>query len=66
MTAFAEYAALDIAKAAEVMCLSPDEIRRAIKTGDLPVIYRGRKPLILPEALIAWRDSLPVTKDAVR
>lgn len=51
-----------IAEAAAVVGLSPDVIRRAIKSRDLPVHYAGSKPLVLAEDLAAWVAALPTEK----
>jgi len=42
--------------------VSEKTVDRAIKAGDLPVKFVGRKPLVPFPALVAWFESLPDEK----
>ena len=50
------------ADAAAYLGVSEKTVDRAIKAGDLPVKFVGRKPLVPFPALVAWFESLPDEK----
>lgn len=52
----------DLAGAADACGLSLREVQRAIRRGDLPVHYSGRKPLILASDLTDYIESLPTER----
>jgi len=54
--------AVDVVTACGMVSLSRPTIDRAIRDGDLPVKYLGRKPLIRVTDLEAWYDALPSVK----
>jgi hypothetical protein len=57
----AEQIAATIPQAAELVGLSPDSIRRAIRMGELVPRYPTSKPVILLADLRAWVESSPTS-----
>lgn len=51
--------AFTIDAAAAACGVSPDVIRRAIRTGDLPVKYPTSRPVIRRADLDAWLEAAP-------
>jgi hypothetical protein len=57
----AEQIAATIPQAAELVGLSPDSIRRAIRAGEIVPRYPTSKPVILLADLRAWVESSPTS-----
>lgn len=55
----ADRIAYTIQEAAEVIGVSPDTIRRAIRDGDIEARYLTRRPSIHRDELQRWFDSAP-------
>ncbi len=53
---------LRVPEAAAAVGLSVDTINKAIKSNELTAKYSGTKPLISPDELRRWFDSLPEEK----
>lgn len=41
---------------------SKNFIRARVDLGEIGVVYAGRTPMVTPEELLRWRDSLPTEK----
>jgi excisionase family DNA binding protein len=49
----------DVDESAAVAHIGPAKIRQLVKDGSLPARRVGKRILITPEDLLAWRDALP-------
>lgn len=56
--------AVDVPTACHMVSLSRPTIDKAIRNGDLPVRYYGRKPLIDVDDLRTWFKALPSGRSA--
>lgn len=54
--------AVDVVTACRMVSLSRPTVDKAIRDGNLPVRYYGRKPLIDVDDLRAWFKALPTEK----
>lgn len=54
--------AYNVQDAAAACGVSPDVIRRAIRSNDLPVKYVTSRPLVLASDLKAWLEAAPTER----
>lgn len=52
----------NVSDAAAAVGVSPDVIRRAVRTGDIPVHYPTSRPVILRADLEAWLAATPTER----
>lgn len=52
----------NVSDAAAAVGVSPDVIRRAVRSGDIPVHYPTSRPVILRADLEAWLAATPTER----
>lgn len=56
--------AYTLAGAAAACSVSVDVVRRAVRRGDLAVVYPSHRPVVLAEELARWIAEAPTTRPA--